>query len=55
MILFGLFAITAGCLITLLPETYNRDLPDNIADAVRIQTEANAEEGKSIVQERNGK
>lgn len=39
MILFGVFALCASALIFLLPETYNKDLPDHIADAVKIEAE----------------
>lgn len=39
MILFGAFAVTAGCLIVFLPETYNKVLPDHIEDAVDIETD----------------
>lgn len=37
MILFGVIAISAGSLIFFLPETSNKELPDHIADAVRIE------------------
>lgn len=40
MILFGVFALCAGSLIFFLPETYNKELPDHIADAVNINTDA---------------
>lgn len=38
MILFGAFAVAAGCLIVFLPETYNKVLPDHIEDAVEIDS-----------------
>ena len=37
MILFGSFALSASALVFFLPETYNKVLPDHIADAVKIE------------------
>lgn len=36
MILFGAFALCAAVLVFFLPETFNKELPDHIEDAVKF-------------------
>lgn len=36
MILFGIVAVVSGSLIVLLPETFQKSLPDHIEDAVAM-------------------
>lgn len=47
MILFGAFALCAAALVFFLPETYNRELPDHIADAVKIKREEDSSSSES--------